>query len=259
METKFRIVAIVVISLAVGFDVCGCKNSQGLIYDKTFCYMCKSQIGPITCGATNMADAINTLFTDGNESLSSNGSPYGISVVYHPEAENDRTSADSVTLPPCPIHDACIMMAQHYNLSYFYQRGLINFSDMPEVDKAGVHCARCEYGLCDSAEIGPFHFDCESMASIVREVCTSGNLQLRESGHSVFFLAQLVHEGPIQYGRTIHVEKGRVHDVLLNVARSLDLKLACDADCFYLYNEESEIRSLGRSILLIPDARSHPE
>ena len=259
METKFRIVAIVMLSYAVGFVLCGCKNSQGLIYDKTFCYMCRSQVGPITCGATNVVDAVNALFAGGNESLSSNGSPYGISVIYHSEAENVRTVADSVTLPPCPIHEACIMMAHHYNLSYFYQGGIVNFSDMPEVDKAGVHCARCEYGLCDSAEIGPFHFDCESMANIVREVCTSGNMQLRESGHSVFFLAQLVHEGPFQNGRTIHVEKGRVHNVLLNVSRSLGLKLARDAECFYLYNEESELRSLGRAILLSSDVGLNPE
>ena len=231
----------------------GCRTEIGPRYDETFRYMCTSQVGPIACGATNIIDAINTLFREGDESLSSNGCPHGISVIYHPEGEDDRTTADSVTLPPCPIHDACMMVAHHYNLSYFYQKGVINFSDLPEADGVGRRCAQCEYGLCDSAEIGPCHFDCESMADIVREVCVSGNRQLRESGHSGFFLAQLVFDGPIAEGRTIHIERGRVRSVLIQVAKSMGLKLAYDAECFYLYKKKSDIENLERSLLLVPD------
>lgn len=252
IRMKIRHQIIVALILAVAFGVCGCMSGRELVYDETFRYMCTSQVGPIACGATNIIDAINTLFREGNESLSSNGCPHGISVIYHPEGEDDRTTADSVTLPPCPIHDACMMVAHHYNLSYFYQKGVINFSDLPEDDGVGRRCAQCEYGLCDSAEIGPFHFDCESMADIVREVCVSGNRQLRESGHSGFFVAQLVCEGHLHDARTIHVEKGRVRNVLCHVAQALGLKLACDDECFYLYKEKSDIKNLERSLLLFP-------
>jgi len=113
------------------------------------------------------------------------------------------------------------------------------------------HCDRCEYGLCASAEIGPFHFDCESMADIVHEVCVSGNRQLRENGHSGFFVAQLVYEGPIREGRAIHVEKGRVRNVLLQVAQAMGLKVAYDDGCFYFYKKDSDIRNLARPLLLI--------
>ena len=151
-----------------------------------------------------------------------------------------------------------MMVAHHYNLSYFYQKGLINFSDMPEVGKAGGRCDRCEYGLCGSAEIGPFHFDCDSMDDIVREVCVSGNRQLRENGHSGFFVAQLVCEGPIREGRTVQVEKGLVRNVLLQVAQAMGLKVAYDAGCFYLYKNDSDIRGLARPLLLVP-AQNMPE
>ena len=252
IHMKIRHQIIVALILAVAFGVCGCMSGRELVYDETFRYMCTSRVGPITCGATNIVDAINTLFKEGNASLSSNGCPHGISVLYHPEGEEVRTTADSVTLPPCPIHDACMMVAHHYNLSYFYQKGLVNFSDMPEVGKTGGRCARCEYGLCDSAEIGPFHFDFKSMADIVREVCVSGNRQLRENGHSGFFVAQLVCEGHLHDARTILVEKGRVRNVLCHVAQALGLKLACDDECFYLYKEKSDIKNLERSLLLFP-------
>ena len=238
--------------------VCGGHGEFGPRCDETFRYMCTSQVGPVACGATNIVDAIKALYAEGNESLSSNGCPHGISVVYHPEGEEDRTTADSVTLPPCPIHDACMMVAHHYNLSYFYQNGLIKFSDMPEVGKAGGRCDRCEYGLCGSAEIGPFHFDCDSMDDIVREVCVSGNRQLRENGHSGFFVAQLVCEGPIREGRTVQVEKGLVRNVLLQVAQAMGLKVAYDAGCFYLYKNDSDIRGLARPLLLVP-AQNMPE
>ena len=114
IHMKIRHQIIVALILAVAFGVCGCMSGRELVYDETFRYMCTSRVGPITCGATNIVDAINTLFKEGNASLSSNGCPHGISVLYHPEGEEDRTTADSVTLPPCPIHDACMMVAHHY-------------------------------------------------------------------------------------------------------------------------------------------------
>lgn len=253
MEIEHRIIVNVALVFIAAYGVCGCKSGRDLAYDGTFRYVCTSQVGPIACGATNVIDVINTLFREGNESLSSNGCPYGISLIYHTETEDDRAATDSLTLPSCPIHDACMMVAHHYNLSYFYQKGVINFSDMSEVDRTCRRCARCEYGLCDSAEIGPFHFDCKSMDHIVREVCVSSNRQLRESGHSGFFLAQLVFEGPIAGGHTIHIERGCVRSVLIQVAQSMGLKLACDVECFYLYKKKLEIQSLERSLLLIPD------
>ena len=122
MEIELRIIVKVALVLTATYGVCGCKTGRGLAYDGTFRYVCTSQVGPITCGATNIVDAINALFKEGNKSLSSNGCPSGISIIYHPKGEEVRTTADSVTLPPCPIHDACMMVARHYNLSYFYQR-----------------------------------------------------------------------------------------------------------------------------------------
>ena len=59
--------------------------------------------------------------------------------------------------------------------------------------------------------------------------------------------------GPIAGGRTIHIERGCVRSVLIQVAQSMGLKLACDAECFYLYKKKLEIQSLERSLLLIPD------
>lgn len=242
----------VLTALTVAVLVGGCQSGFGPRYDETFRCMCTSQVGPIACGATNIVDAINVLFTKGNASLTSNGCPYGISVILHSECDEIRSSADSVTLPKCPIHDACMMMAYHYNLSYFYQKGVIHFSDMPEVSEAdSKHCARCECGLCDSAEIGPFRFECSDMDEIVSEVCVSGNRQLREDGHTGFFIAQLVCEGPIREGRAVKVEKGHVRNVLFQVAQAMGLKVAYDDGCFYLYKKDSDIRNLARSLLLI--------
>ena len=102
MEIEHRIIVNVALVFIAAYGVCGCKSGRDLAYDGTFRYVCTSQVGPIACGATNVIDVINTLFREGNESLSSNGCPYGISLIYHTETEDDRAATDSLTLPLCP-------------------------------------------------------------------------------------------------------------------------------------------------------------
>lgn len=231
----------------------GCQSGHGLQCDETFRYMCTSWVGPITCEMTNIVDSVCALSTEGNKSLASNGCPFGISIIYRSKGAENHAKTGSCTLPPCPIHDACMMMAAQSNLSYFYQKGVIHFFGVPEADETtSNHCARCEHGLCDFAEIGPFSFAFKPMEEIVRDVCVVGNRQLRGNGHAGFFVVQLAYEGPIKEGRTVNIEKGPVRIVLSQVARSIGLKVASDClGCYYFYQNKSDIQDLGRSLVCI--------
>ena len=230
------------------FVFSGCKASLAVKHDTTFLHMCKSQVGPITCGATNMIDVLETLYKGGNHALADDGCQWGFSIIYS-GMETNRLVSDSLIVPRSSIHDASMLIAHYYDWVYFYQNGLVRFSPMTSSD-VFERCSNCGQGLCPQAEIGPFDFRCQSMCDIFSELCISGNRQLRENGHEGFFLVQLVFDGPVENGHTIRVERGQVRDVLHKVAMAMNLKVACDHECFYIYQSIQEIQSMGRSVLL---------
>lgn len=246
MVNKFFLVLNIGVAI---FAFSGCKASLNVKHDTTFLHMCKSQVGPIACGATNMIEVLETLHKCGNNALSEDGCQWGFSIIYS-GMETNRLVSDSFVVPRSSIHDVCTMIAHYYDWAYSYQKGLVCFSPMTPSD-VFERCSSCEQGLCSQAEIGPFDFRCQSMCDIFSELCISGNKQLRENGHEGFFLVQLVSDGPVENGHTIRVEKGQVRDVLHKVAMAMNLKVACDHECFYIYQSTQEIESMGRSVLLI--------
>ena len=248
MANRCKALCILNICVAI-FAFSGCKASLALKHDMTFQYMCKSQVGPIICGVTNVIDVLQTLHKGGNLALSDDGCQWGFSIVSS-GIEMNRQMSDSLVVPRSSIHDACMMIAHHYDWVYTYQNGLVRFSSMTPSNVL-ERCSNCEQGRCSQAEIGPFDFRCQSMCDIFAELCISGNEQLRANGHRGFFLAQLVFDGVVENGHTIRVERGQVQDVLHNVAMALNLNVACDHECFYIYQSIQEIQGMGKSVVLI--------
>lgn len=248
MAIKYRsLLSFVVGVLAVN----GCKTLLDLRRDQTFPYLCKTQVGPIVCGATNMITIVAALHKDGNRALAADGCPQGFDItVSSTSITNCCFAPDFFVAPKCPIHDIYMIIAHHYNLVYFYQNGIIYLSPMEPVGRM-ERCSHCENGLCPHAEIGPFDFYCQSMSDIFSELTLQGNRQLREKGHGGFFLAQLVSEGSIESGHTIRVDRGEVRGVLSKIAAAMNLKVAFDHECFYIYKCPQEIQSIERSVLLI--------